>query len=462
MLLTTADRLELPAGRLVRCIPTPPGPPGGARVIDVVADAPPSFNQVNHALAAGATGGWLCLTLTLPEPLDRPSFAAACAALMARHEVLRTTTSFRDGAPVTLSFGDEFDWEIVESDCEGPLADRRRQLRTLVDDATHTVDGPKICFAAIDTGERSTVVIALDHGLTDAVSMAVLGRDVVQLYAAARDHDRAVLPPVGSFLDACRAEAATGGPDAAAAAAAGPDLAAETAGEGFADWHAFFDRNQGGLPRFPLPDAARAGSGPAAIDLRTVLTADRTATLDRFARDRGARLPACLLAVCASAAHAQGLADEFGTLLPVGTRSRDEWREAVGWFVSNGPVELAAGEPLDRLLVRAQQQVERAQRLATLPLSDVLASYARGFAHEGDVGMISYVDYRRVPGHELHERHAVTQASPDAPTTDVQLWWVRDDSGLALRARLPDTAQARSIVGGWLDEVERTLRALTE
>ncbi|WP_265443084.1 condensation domain-containing protein [Flexivirga meconopsidis] len=449
MLLTTADRLDLPAGRLVRCLPAP------AAASHVIPDVPPSFNQINHTLAAGPTGGWLCLTLAVAGPLDRAALTSACAALMNRHEVLRTATAFRDGAPVTLAFGDEFDWEIVESDCKGSVTDRRRQLRTLIDDATHTVDGPKVCFAAVDAGDRSTVVIALDHGLTDAVSMAVLARDFVELYAAGRDHwsdgdhpelAGTGLPRVGSFLDACRAEAAV---------AAGP------AGTGISDWHAFFDRNCGGLPRFPLPAAARHGNGPAAVDVRSVLTCEQTDALERCARDHGARLPAALLATCARAAGTLGLTDEFSTLLPVGTRSRDEWREAVGWFVSNGPVTIASHLAMDELLPEAQRQVERAQRLATLPLGDVLASYARGFAHEGDVGMISYVDYRRVPGHELHERHAVTQASPDAPTTDVQLWWVRDDTGLALRARMPDTAQARSIVGDWLDEVERTLRAST-
>lgn len=446
MRLTTAARLQPPRGRLVLCTPTPTAPP------QAVLDAPPSFNQVNHATARRDSGGWLCLTLELPEQVDRSALPTALLGLLSRHEALRTMVDLTDGTPTTIDFGAEFSCTLSESDLPDDAAERRTRLMDVIDTATHSLTGPTICCAAIEGRDRTQIVLAVDHGVTDAVSMPLLGRDFVQLYGAAsggtdRDRTTAHLPAVGSFLDACRAEAAdTTDPD-------DPRVA---------EWHEFFRRNSGGLPRFPLPEDARHGRGEAAVEIRHTLTAAQAAAVEQWGRAHDARLPACLLAVCARAARRQDLCDEFATLLPVGTRDRAEWREAVGWFVSNGPVVVPGHLPLEDAVAAAQQQVERARHLAAMRLSDVIASYPPGFTHTGDVGMVSFVDYRRVPGHELHDALRMTQASPDAPTTDVQLWWVRDDSGLALRCRLPDTGTARRIVSRWLDEVEGSLRQLAD
>lgn len=439
MHLTTAAGLEPPSGRMVLCTPAPIGSIRPAR------DAPPTFNQVNHALARGDSGGWLCLTLRVPGAADRSALQAALLGLLHRHEVLRTAVDLSDATPSTVHFGNEFDCGVEEFEPSKDASERQMQLLELIDAATHSTRGPNILCAAIDDASSAYVVLAVDHGIADAVSMPLLGRDFVQLYGASQRHRTPDLPAVGSFLDACRAEAAD---------------RTDPHDPRITEWHDTFRRNTGGLPRFPLPEAARHGDSVAAIELRRTLTATQTSAVEQWSRDHGARLPACLLAVCARAVHQQGLGDEFATLIPVGTRNRADWEEAVGWFVSNGPVTVPGDVLLGQSVIRAQQQVECAQQLAAMRLGDVVASYPPGFAHSGDVGMVSYVDYRRIPGHELHEQLQMTQASPDAPTTDVQLWWVRDDSGLALRCRLPDTAEARRIVGAWLDEVEQILRQL--
>lgn len=440
MRLTTAARLRPPAGRLLVCSTKPTA---SARP---VLDAPPSFNQVNHALARGDTGGWLCVTLRLREPSNGAALATALRGLLDRHEALRTVVDLRGPRPATLRFDGEFDCIVEEIVLPEESGSRHAQLLALIDAATHATGGPGIfCALGEDDGD-SLLVLAVDHGVADAVSMPLLGRDFVQLYGAARRGHVPDLPVVGSFLDACRAEHSTN---------------TNPHDPRIAEWHQAFGRNSDGLSRFPLPNAARHTDEDAAVELRHTLTAAQTAAVEHWAGGHGARLPARLLAVCARSCHELGLGDEFSTLIPVGTRSRPEWAEAVGWFVSNGPVTIPGDLPLERCVLRAQQQVEAAQRLAAMRLGDVIASYTPGFAHSGDVGMVSYVDYRRVPGHELHDSLRMTQASPDAPTTDVQLWWVRDDSGLALRCRLPDTAVSRSIVGNWLDGVESALRRLT-
>ncbi|HWC22131.1 MAG TPA: condensation domain-containing protein [Flexivirga sp.] len=446
MRLTTAAQLTPPPGQLLHCIPVP------VTQARPLPDTPPSFNQVNHALARGDTGGWLCVTLRMPEQVDRAALQAAFRGLLSRHETLRTRVDLTTGTPTTVSFGTEIDCYVRESSLPDDPSARHAQLLALIDATTHSTTGPNLFGAAIEEPQGTYIVLAVDHGIADAVSMPLLGRDFVQLYGASLRHSSldpsgAGLPPVGSFLDACRVEAADH---------TDPD------DPRIAEWHDVFRRNSGGLPRFPLPEAARRSDGIAAIELRHTLTAAQTSAVERWARAHDARLPACLLAVCAHAVHRVGLGDEFATLLPVGTRSRADWAEAVGWFVSNGPVLIPGDLPLERSVIHAQQQVERAQLLAAMRLGDVIALYAPGFTHTGDVGMVSYVDYRRIPGHELHAALRMTQASPDAPTTDVQLWWVRDAAGLALRCRLPDTAGARRIVGDWLDQIERSLRQLAD
>ena len=71
---------------------------------------------------------------------------------------------------------------------------------------------------------------------------------------------------------------------------------------------------------------------------------------------------------------------------------------------------------------------------------------------------VSWLDGRRVPvpvAPELEVQHvsAVTR------TDGVMIWFLVNASGLHLRCRYPDTAQARRSVGGWLDALQDGLRA---
>lgn len=64
---------------------------------------------------------------------------------------------------------------------------------------------------------------------------------------------------------------------------------------------------------------------------------------------------------------------------------------------------------------------------------------------------ISWLDLRRLPVRVDSAGLEAQYVSASIRTDGVMLWFILDDSGLHLRCRYPDTAEARRHVGAWLD-----------
>jgi hypothetical protein len=128
---------------------------------------------------------------------------------------------------------------------------------------------------------------------------------------------------------------------------------------------------------------------------------------------------------------------------------------------STRPVTIDAGPtaPTDteRVLRDATSAVATALPLAAVDRTTV---YSR-FGHllrkpRHDVFMVSYLDYRRFPLlPSLHARHI----SSDGRADDLQLWFWRDDYGISVRARFPDTATAAPLVTSVVDDLVARARA---
>jgi amino acid adenylation domain-containing protein len=148
----------------------------------------------------------------LDGPLDRVALQRALAALLQRHESLRTSFVTIDDKPrqVVLS---EASLPIVEHDLRG-LGDPDAALRDYIVAASKTAfdltQGPLIRLhvlqrpASPEAGERHALVLVVHHIVADGWSMSVLQREMSACYQAFRNGGNDPLPPLRiQYRDFC-------------------------------------------------------------------------------------------------------------------------------------------------------------------------------------------------------------------------------------------------------------------
>ncbi|MDI5972678.1 amino acid adenylation domain-containing protein [Streptomyces sp. SL13] len=263
--------------------------------------------------------------LELDGPLEEPALRTALEAVVARHEVLRTTFDVADGEPfqvihparpVPLAVTDVRSlprqrWEVaveaaVEQDSRGPL-----DLR----------DGPLLRARLIRHGQqRHTLVVVVHHIVWDEWSLEIFERELSEAYAAALAGRRPRLPE----LTLSYADHAT----AAAARSHEHDLA-------------YWREQLAGAPTLttlpgdrPRPDRPTAGGDTYVFDLPSG-TAER---VRKLAMDCGATPFTVLLAAFSALAHRWTGADDLVIGTPVTTRDRPELDHLIGYFVNVMPL----------------------------------------------------------------------------------------------------------------------------
>lgn len=405
MRVTTADLWEVRPGRVVAW--SVDGGPAGAEV-------PLSANQRNHlAAAADEPSVWLAAAFDVPGPLDEDALERAFRDLVVRHPTLQVGTG---PGPV----GRRHDPAVAtwrQRTVDGPTGPA---LRALLDAGCTPHGYPAFAPLAVVRPDVSTVVLGLDHLHADAHSVAVVAEDLHRAYAARRSGTAPWWEPAASFLDhTVRAWVAADDPRLRA-------------------WHDFL---AGGLPGFPLPLGVAPGEREAQ-STRVVRLAGRRTTdaLEVEARASGASTYALVLGRYAEALAALGAPGRLPLLVPVGGRRTPEERRAVGWFAATVPLVVTAGASA----AEVARDLRAAVALADVPLDQVLATLPVPLVRDrGDVFMVSWLDYRRLPGRGLPGAHHVSAATR---ADDLQAWLSRTDDGLWLRVRHPDTPTAHATV----------------
>ncbi|NPC96346.1 condensation domain-containing protein [Nocardioides sp. zg-DK7169] len=444
MRVTTADAWQPAPGAVHAWHVAPPGT-GGTRVAL-------SADQRNHlsAAAAGAPSVWLTAAFDVAGPIDLVALEGAFRDLVARHGTLQCVAGVeaeRDGSggeapvarrhdPATLTWRRRVAGTPTSAAATGTL------LRGLLDAGCAPLAGSGLLPAAVSRPGRSTVLLGLDHLHADATSVAVVVEDLATLYSARRGRPgTGPLPPTGCFVEACAAPAPVVPPEDARLAA----------------WHAFLGGLDHRLPTFPLPLGVAPGERvPQASVLVELLDAGDAAALDLRAASAGATTCAAVLAGFAGAVADCGGPGELPVLLPVSTRRTAAERRAVGWFTATVPLVLGAGDDPGA----AARDLRAARGLADVPLEQVLATLPAPLVRtRGDVFMVSWLDYRRLPGHDRARERAAHHVSAATLADDLQLWLSRTDDGIALRARVPGTATARATLDAVVAAWRRRLRA---
>ncbi|MFI2366366.1 hypothetical protein [Promicromonospora sp. NPDC019610] len=373
---------------------------------------------------------------------------------------------------------------------------------------------PAFLPAAISRPDRSTIVLGMDHLHTDAWSTTVVIDELAARYAertggapgraagagagaGARGEAAAailaggagpgpapagLLPPAGLFpaspLPAGPLPAdlpPAGLPPAGLAPADLPPAGPAPVGADdlrLAAWHGFLRDRGWALPTFPLPLGVPEGERVAQRTVvRPLADAAAADTVAARARAAGASTSAAVLVTLARAVADRGGPAVLETLLPVHTRDDAAARGAVGWHTTTVPLRIDSGaghtpardrrwgpppavRPAvpDTALAATGKALRAARELAAVPLEQVVTSLPRPLRFpRTDIFQVSYLDYRRLPGHAAAAGRRAHHVSAATRADDLQVWVSRTDAGLAVRARMPRTDTATATVDAVLD-----------
>lgn len=428
MRLTNVTHLRLPFGRLWGY---------DVSVSDLGRQLPVSFDQRLHVGAGARPGSWMALSIRLPAGVSRQSLADAWLAVIARHGTLRTAfTRGADGEPqlheIDIRPGRWIEHEVTTGQ------EVNDALRVVLNARCSPYQRPSHRLCVLETAAGLTVVIAADHAHVDMWSMLVIARDLLSALASQR---------VGRMPSPQRPPAFVVHTQALLERPPAPERVR-------ARWAQIISDSGGVMPRFPL-SLGEPGSHPERVEVRDVFDVDDGAAFAAQARDEGVSTLA--LAVVAMTAVTRELAKApLRAVFPVHSRYEDKWHDSVGWFITNSVLESALAEPK-----AAAAAVKEAVQLGSWPLADVLAPWG-GMPVASGMFAISWLDQRRLPVRIDSVGLDAQYVSARIHTDGVMLWFIQDKSGLHLRCRYPDTAEARANVGEWLDLLVARLQAMAQ
>ncbi|MDT9593252.1 GNAT family N-acetyltransferase [Nocardioides zeae] len=431
MRLTNVAHLRLPFGRL-----------WGYDVVvgDRGAALPVSFDQGRHVRAGDRPGSWMALSFRLPGPVDRGHLATAWLAVVARHGTLRSVFSPGvDGDPVlhevAVAPGAWVEHPV------GPGQAVNDALRDVLDAACGPYQRPSHRLCVLETADGPTVVVGADHAHVDMWSMLVVARDLLAALAAVEAGTPPPTVPAAPFAEHTRALADR--------PLAPTDVRRR--------WTEVLEASGDVMPCFPMPLGDVAAPQRERVEVRDVLDVDAAAAIGIQARELGVSTLA--LVVSAMTEVTRDLAGgPLRAVFPVHSRtptpdSGATWHDSVGWFITNSVLESTDPDP-----AACAAAVKEAVRLGSWPLADVLAPWG-GMPAAPGMFAVSWLDLRRLPVRVDATGLEAQYVGAAIRTDGVMLWFVLDESGLHLRCRYPDTAEARRNVGGWLDALVARLRA---
>lgn len=428
MRLTHVAHLRLPFGSLRSYEVTSAAPSSGAGE-----ELPISFDQRRHVSAGDRPGSWMAMSLRLSDPIDPEQLAEAWLGVIARHGTLRSAFRADDDGqlhlhPVEIGAGR---W------VEHPIATGQSMndaLQDVLDAHCRPLGSPAHRLCVIDTATGPTLIIGADHSHVDMWSMLVIARDLLTALADVRGGEQPSQGWVPTFAEHTQQ-------------LRDRERAPE---EVHRRWREILEAGGDVMPRFPLP-LGEEGPQPERVEMRDVLDVDDTAALSAQARADGVSTLALTTSLMTEVTQELAGAP-LRAVFPVHSRYDTTWHDSVGWFITNSVLEVEDPRP-----AAAAAAVKEAIRLGSWPLEEILEPWG-GMPEAPGMFAISWLDLRRLPVRIDDLGLEAQYVSASIRTDGVMLWFILDESGVHLRCRYPDTAEARTSVGSWLDALVLRMR----
>jgi hypothetical protein len=418
---------------------------------------PISFDQRRHVGAGPRPGSWMAVAFRLPAGTTLDELAAAWLGVIERHGTLRSAfkrvnvgedDAGEDGAAENGA-GEDGAGELALNEVEiaggewirHPVGENeltRDVLRGVLDAACSPFERPshRMCVVFPDAPDphdpRPTAVIGSDHAHVDMWSLLVLVRDLIANLEGRSDADRGA---AASFAE--HSELLERMPPAPV--------------EVRQRWSDIVAIEGGDMPTFPLPLGDVSAPRREVVEVRDVLSSEEARAFDERAASHGVRMTALALSVLAETTTRMS-GTPLRAVFPVHSRNEPRWHDSVGWFITNAVIQIDDTDP-----AASARAVKDALALGSYPLAPIFAPYGGMPAGPG-MFAISWLDTRRLPA--VESALGIQYVSAVIETDGVMIWFIVNDDGLHLRCRYPDTAEARTNVGAWLDRVETGLRAV--
>lgn len=264
--------------------------------------------------------------------LDTGLLRAAVAGIVRRHEALRTTFRTRDGVPVQVVHHD-VDIDVPETDLSGPRyteAVHRQWIEDVLAEPFDIATGPLLRVRLLRTGpDRSVLVIAMHHLVSDRWSIAVFLNELSEMYEACAVGRPEPLPELavqyGDFAAWQQQQLDSGGWE-----------------RGLAYWR----EHLAGSPAVldlptdrPRPPVQGFNGGSVPIDLPPALIGELAALAGRH----GATPYMALLAVFKILLHRYTGQDDIVVGVPAALRGSAELEPLIGYFVNTLPIRAGLG-----------------------------------------------------------------------------------------------------------------------
>lgn len=409
---------------------------------------PLSFLQENHIRACHAARqsgvdhtAYLGSGTDVDGDLDSDALTRALRTFVLRHEGLRTWFD-TDGVEVTRHL---LDWEAVDFEVTvaGQFTESgqfREYLHGRFEREAVATSWPGFAFGAISRPGGFTLYYGCDHALSDGASQALALAEIAELYDseitgnAPADFASA---PTGSFLEYARLENHL-------AASCDPGSPAVV------EWLDIFESHGGAMPGFPLDMGLEPGETapvrPIELDL---LDAGGIARFDRVCRDAGGTFLSGIYAAVAITEYELADRTDYFGISVLATRLLADFGMSQGWFCNFAPVAfpVAGAGAFTDLIPAALAGYTRAKRLAAVPAQSVIAALLGSGADPADVtaspNLLSYIDFRRFPGHGGQAYDRGVLFTGEGRTANASMWFNRDDDRLYLGSQTPDTTLAQ-------------------
>ncbi|MBD0021549.1 peptide synthase [Gordonia pseudamarae] len=443
---------------------------------------PATFDHDLHlrrSVGDEAGNSWLGSVFEIDRRYDPVAFETTLRLWTARHEVLRSTVVV-DSSPVgpggclpgpdthtgrlsrrhthpaeAVAIGSHAVGRLTE-EAIGPHLARLfdRDLSPLVWPHYRTVTITDLEAGAGGPG-RFAVVLAADHCVVDAYSLLVAMHEIRSLYLAEADGTDAALPGTGSHLD-------YGVHDHTMGAELTPMHPAVTHWRGFlaaSGWQFPAFGLASAQPHLGMPDEHDTAAQPGRSEF--VMTADSAAEVNQLCRAAGHSMQTTVITALALAHRAVTGERRMRAAMPMHTRHRPEYVDAIGWFVGLGPldIDLDSAETFAEAMDVTVLAIEAAKAVSRYPYPRIAELIGCSAVPEF---VISYLDVRYVPGAaDWPLMKARTVRGRTESDREVYLWVARSPDGITVSTRHPGNRAAATAISDFVDTAVSIISRVT-
>jgi mycolipenoyl-CoA---2-(long-chain-fatty acyl)-trehalose mycolipenoyltransferase / long-chain-acyl-CoA---trehalose acyltransferase len=428
-----------------------------------VSDVPASYQQAQHlrSYREHAARGTEMARLTIPAwnipgRCDIRAMTYVVNAYLRRHDTFRSWFEFTDDDRIVRrTIRNPKDIKFVATEYGEKTSEQWRE---------HILATPSplqwdcFRFGLIQRPDHFTFYMSVDHLHHDAGLMLLAYVEIHMMYAAVVGGGPPIrLPEAGSYDDYCvrhRQFTST--------------LTLET--PQVRKWINFAQRNNGTLPRFPLP--LGDPSVPCEGNLLTVelMDEEQSNRFESACTDAGARFIGGVFAAAALAEYELTGSDTYHVITPTSTRSTQTEMMTAGWFTGTVPISVPVTATSFAATARtAQASFDSGIDLAHVPFDRVLeladADWGLRKPQPG-VPMISYLDATFAPFSpaivaEWNEMNGKIYSELGA-AHQVGMWVNRFGSGTSVTVAFPNNPIAHKSVTRYVEAMKSVFVLVAE